>query len=147
MNVPAMPIEPDDKHFAPLAQALATALAPVVDDLRLVKVVDFIVYIHDEKLANIQDIVNSSAELYFKAGALAFGWNAGVELDWDTVPVIAFDIEFRHHSVWLVFTLLLHAEEFEVRLKHVSISGCVGDRQANTKLILDAIDDARHPRL
>jgi hypothetical protein len=63
-----------------LANALRAALEPVTAELRLVDAGDFIAFIHDEKFANIQDIVNSSVELFFKRGALSFGWGAEYEL-------------------------------------------------------------------
>jgi len=63
------------------ANALGTAFEPVANELRLIDVADFVAYIHAEKFANIQDIVNSSVELFFKPGTLSFGWGAEFELD------------------------------------------------------------------
>jgi len=56
----------DDQDELP-ANALGAAFEPVAE-LRLVDVADFLAYIHAEKFANIQDIVNSSVELFFKTG-------------------------------------------------------------------------------
>src|SRR3984893_16917477 len=91
------------------ANALGTAFEPVAAELRLVDVADFVAYIHAEKFANIQDIVNSSVELFFKPGTLSFGWSAEFELDWNSLPVISLGMEFQHRSVWLVFKLILRA--------------------------------------
>jgi hypothetical protein len=62
----------DDRVELP-ANALGTAFEPVAAELRLVDVADFIAYIHAEKFANIQDIVNSSVELFFKPGTFRLG--------------------------------------------------------------------------
>jgi hypothetical protein len=83
-----------------LANALRAVLEPVAAELRLIDAGDFIAFIHDEKFANIQDIVNSSVELFFKRGALSFGWGAEYELDWNGSPAIILDMEFRRASVW-----------------------------------------------
>jgi hypothetical protein len=98
-----------DDHVERLANALGAAFESVAAELRLIDVGDFIAFIHDEKFANIQDIVDSSVELFFKPGTVSFGWGAQFELDWNSSPVISLDMEFRHGSVWLVFKLILRA--------------------------------------
>jgi hypothetical protein len=64
-----------DDHTEHLAHAVGAAFEPVSAELRLVGPGDFIAFIHDEKFANIQDIVNSSVELFFQAryGVIRFG--------------------------------------------------------------------------
>ena len=103
-----------------LANALRAALEPIAAELRLVDAGDFIAFIHDEKFANIQDIVNSSVELFFKRGALSFGWGAEYELDWNGSPAIILDMEFRRASVWLVFKLVLRAVQTDVKIVYFS---------------------------
>src|SRR3974390_3360022 len=85
-----------DDHVDLLTKALGAAFDPVAAELRLADAGDFIAFIHDEKFANIQDIVNSSVELYFKPGTVSFGWGAEYELDWVSSPVITLDMELRH---------------------------------------------------
>jgi hypothetical protein len=67
-----------DSHIELLANALRAALEPVAAELRLVDAGDFIAYIHDEKFANIQDIVNSSVELFFKRGTRVIRMGRGI---------------------------------------------------------------------
>ena len=98
-----------DNHMVLLANAVGAAFEPVAAELRLVDPGDFIAFIHDEKFANIQDIVNSSVELFFTPGTVSFGWGAEYELEWNSLPVIRLDMEFRRGSVWLVFKLILRA--------------------------------------
>jgi len=67
-----------DERSKLLACALAAAFEPVAAELRLVDAADYIAYIHQEKLANIRDIVSSSTELFFQPGTLAFGWGSAL---------------------------------------------------------------------
>lgn len=49
------------------------AIEAVAAELRLSDVVDWILYIHGGQFANIQDLGNSSVELFFKPDALSYG--------------------------------------------------------------------------
>ncbi len=132
----------DDRVELP-ANALGTAFEPVAAELRLVDVADFIAYIHAEKFANIQDIVNSSVELFFKPGTLSFGWDAEFKLDWNSLPVITLDMEFRHRSVWLVFKLILRALQTNVTVEHLSLAKTSGDPRQDMAALIETIADAR----
>jgi hypothetical protein len=123
--------------------ALGSAFEPVANELRLVDVADYVAYIHAEKFANIQDIVNSSVELFFKSGTLSFGWNAEYELDWNSLPVITLGMEFRHRSVWLVFKLILRALQTNVTVEHLSLGKTSGDPRQDMAALIAAIADAR----
>ena len=125
------------------ANALGTAFEPVATELRLVDVADFVAYIHAEKFANIQDIVNSSVELFFKPGTLSFGWSAEFELGWDSLPVITLDMEFRHRSVWLVFKLVLRALQTNVMVEFLSVGKTSGDPREDMAALIAALADAR----
>src|ERR1700732_1094467 len=127
MKVSHMLLGPRDDQVELPANALGAAFEPVAAELRLVDVGDFIAYIHAEKFANIQDIVNSSVELFFKPGTLSFGWDAKFELDWNSLPVITLDMEFRHRSMWLVFKLILRALQTNVTVEHLSLGKTSGD--------------------
>jgi hypothetical protein len=126
-----------------LPNALATAFEPVAAELRLVNVADFIACIHAEKFANIQDIVNSSVELFFKPGTLSFGWDAEYELYWNSFPVITIGMEFRHRSVWLVFKLILRAQQTNVMVEYLSLGKTSGDPRQDMAALLETIADAQ----
>jgi hypothetical protein len=134
-----------EDHVEVLANALGAAFEAVAAELRLVDPGDFIAFIHDEKFANIQDIVNSSVELFFKPGAVSFGWGAEFELDWNSLPVISLDMEFRHGSVWLVFKLILRALQTDVKIKYLSHGGSSGDLRQDAAALIEALKDARLP--
>src|SRR5450631_2117391 len=132
-----------DSHIELLANALRAALEPVAAELRLVDAGDFIAYIHDEKFANIQDIVNSSVELFFKRGTVSFGWGAEYELDWNSSPSIILDMEFRRASVWLVFKLVLRALQTDVKIVYYSPGGSSGESMRDVAALIEAIADAQ----
>ena len=143
MKVSHMLLGQRDDHVELPANALNSAFEPVAAELRLVEVADFIAYIHAEKFANIQDIVNSSVELFFKPGTLSFGWDAEFELDWNNLPVITLAMEFRHRSVWLVFKLILRASQTNVTIKHLSLGKTSGDPGQDMAALIATIADAR----
>ena len=80
-----------------------------VDELRSIDIVDLISFIRMEHFPNIEDLVNSSTELFFRTGMLVFGWAAGVDLRWDGRPLVTLGMEFRHPSVSLFFNLSIGA--------------------------------------
>jgi hypothetical protein len=126
-----------------LANALRAALEPAAAELRLVDPGDFIAYIHDEKFANIQDIVNSSVELFFKRGAVSFGWGAEYELDWNSSPAVILDMEFRRAPIWLVFKLVLRAQQTDVKIVYFSSGKSSSDSMQDVAALIEAIADAR----
>lgn len=147
-----MPPGRSEPHAEHRERALAEALAAVGAELRLVDVADYVAYIRNDQLASLQDIVNSSVELYFKPGTLTFAWAADLELDWDTPPKIVLGMEFRHREVWIVFDLILRADETSVTIKHLAFSGAEGTEASETDRLIEVIEDAqirgrRHPGL
>jgi hypothetical protein len=127
------------------AAALTDALKAVAAELRLVDVADYIAFIRCEYFANIQDIVNSSVEMFFRPGALSYGWSAEFELDWDTAPKIILDMDFRHQTVRIVFKLALRPHEDSVSLEYFSTGEPTGDEEADTRRMIEALADARLP--
>jgi hypothetical protein len=132
-----------DDYSELAANALGTAFEPVAAELRLVDAGDFIAYIHAGKFANIQDIVDSSVELFFKPGTLSFGWDAEFELDWNSLPVITLGMEFRHRSVWLVFKLILRALQTNVTVEYLSLGKTSGGPRQDVAALIETIADAR----
>jgi hypothetical protein len=125
------------------ASALVSAFEPVAAELRLVDAADYIAYIHQEKFANIHDIVNSSVELFFRPGTLIFGWGAEYELDWNSASVVKLDMEFRHRSVWLVFKLVLGAAQTDIVVDYLSLGEPSVDSRKSFAPLMEAIADAR----
>jgi len=137
-------VDRDHRDAVP-ASALASAFAPVAAELRLVSPADYVAFIHQEKFANIHDIVNSSVELFFRPGTLTFGWGADYELDWNSAPIVKLNMEFRHRSVWLVFKLVLGAPQTSVIIDYLSLGTLAGCSPQDFAPLFEAIADARLP--
>ncbi|MGO9673063.1 MAG: hypothetical protein ACLPSF_02655 [Methylocella sp.] len=125
--------------------ALQEAVTALAAELRLVDVADYIAFIRCEHFANIQDIVNSSVELFFRPGALSYGWSAEFELDWESAPKIVFDMEFRHRTIRIVFKLALWGHQSSVSIEYFSASEPAGDEEADTRRMIEALAEARLP--
>ena len=60
---------------------IGSALSHFAGELKLINVADFVAYIRTEKYGNIENLVNSAAELYFMPESLKFGYSGRIELD------------------------------------------------------------------
>jgi hypothetical protein len=64
-------------------RALADGIREVASDLRLIDVADLVAYIRTGQFGNIESLVSSSTELYFKPSTISFGNSGAVRLNWD----------------------------------------------------------------
>ncbi|WP_321505747.1 hypothetical protein [Breoghania sp.] len=126
-------------------QILAQAIQDVAAELRLIDVTDLIFHVLAGKHANIDDLVRSSTELYFKPNTMCYGSAANLELTWGSTPTIILDLQFRHHGVWIHFGLSLSALQAGVDMYHIEFSEPSENPQANTELLISALKDARLP--
>ncbi len=138
-----MSVDSCGDYSAIQAKAIAEGIREVAAELRLINVADFISFIHLEQFGNIRDIVNSSMELYFKHGTLAYGWAADYELEWDRPPAIFLDMDFRHRQVAVSFNLVLQACHAAVVIRSISFDPPSCDFEENTRRLIAAIADAK----
>lgn len=124
-------------------KAIAAGIVDVATELRMIDVADLIAFIRIEQFANIANLVNSSAELYFKPGLLRFGFSADLNLDWWRPPRIALDMEFQNLDVAAYFRLVLEAQNAAVEATHIAFKGPVRSAEMNTAHLIEAIADAR----
>ena len=132
-----------NKHTAEREEILAEGIQKVVAELRLVEVIDYIAFFRMDQLGNIADIVNSSSQLYLKAGTLRFGNDGDVHLAWGGVPSIDLAMEFHHRDVTVHFRLGLAATTASVTITFVVFAETEADPEINTARLQAAIDDAR----
>lgn len=125
------------------AALLATALGETVAELRLIEPGDLIGYIRAGQWANIGDLVQSSAEMYFREGALAFACMADFVLDWASCPSVALEMEFQSPAVSVFFTLFLDRDDGTVALRRVWFPAAPVDAAAGTRCLAEALADAR----
>ena len=131
------------KHTIEREKILAAGIEAVVAELRLVEVVDYIAFLRMERLANIADIVNSSSQLYLKAGTLRFGAEGDVHLSWGTVPSIDLAMEFHHQGVSANFRLGLQAATASVTLTFIAFEAPDASPEEHTEMLRAAVASAR----
>ncbi len=124
-------------------RVLAESVADVATELRLVNVIDLIGYVRAERSANLEDLVNSSAELYFKHGALRYAWSADLDVVWDTLPTISLNMEFCWRGVTVFFRLCLNAARAGVDIQHVAYEQPCGEAPERLAHFARAIADSR----
>ena len=127
------------------AVILADGLDDVVDDLHTIDPVDLVSFIRFVSFTAIEDLLQSSAELFFKEGTLTFGWTALVDMTWDRAPGITLGLEFRNRAVSVFFNLSLRAFEPSVTIDGVHFDPTCHDPSARLRRLADAVADARLP--
>jgi hypothetical protein len=126
---------------------LAESLADVATELRLIDVIDLIGYVQGQRSANLEDLVNSSAELYFRCGALRYAWSADLDVAWDALPTISLNMEFCWSGVTAFFNLCLDAARAGVDIQHLAFDDAAddsrGDAVKQLKRFSHALADSR----
>jgi hypothetical protein len=124
-------------------KALADGLKEVAAELRLIDLADFVTFIHREQFANIQDLVNSSVELFFKHGTLTYGAMAAFDLEWDRPPTVTLGMEFHYKSVTILFDLMLQTYDAGVEIRAMTFDQTFSSAEEETKVLIEALAAAR----
>lgn len=124
-------------------KALADGIKEVASELRLIEAADFVAFIRTEQFANISNLVNSSAELYFKPETIKFGLSGDVDLQWGGTPSVSLDMEFHHKKVNVYFRLMLEALHARIEIDYITFDDGSSDPDRNTQRLIDAIACAR----
>lgn len=124
---------------------IAEGIVGVATELRLADVSDLMLFIRTDQSANIEDLVNSSTELYFKSGTLKYALIAGCSVRWDVVPTIMLDMEFRHAGVTVFFRLVLSKSRAAVEILDLLFDERGLDEALKRQMLSDAVADARLP--
>jgi len=125
---------------------LAENVAEVASELRLVNVVDLIAYVRGERSTTLDDIVNSSAELYFKPGAVRYAWSAELDVLWESLPSVTLNMEFRWSGTTAFFCLRLGATQAGIALQHMAFDDCAGQDDPAGRFARAMADARRQPR-
>ena len=127
------------------ARALATELGDVIEELQAIEVVDLVSYIRFGCFSALEDLLQSSAELFFKEGTLTFGWTAAVEMAWTQTPKVILGLELKHRAASIFFNLSLCAGE-----PTITLSGVLFDPPCpapeRLRCLLETVADAHLPR-
>jgi hypothetical protein len=127
----------------PYEKALAHSIKDFVAELCLTDASIIIAYICNNLHANIEDLVESSAELHFKEGTLCYGHSADVNFEWGKSPAVVLDMEFVHQSVTVFFKLVLHGFYVGVAVQRILLSNKSGDPALDLQTFERALGDAR----
>lgn len=122
---------------------VAQAIEPVVAELRMVDVADYIAFIRLEHFACLSDLVDSAAELYFMPGTLRLGHGGEAQVDWSGSPRIVLDLELRPQGVTVYFQLTLIEHTASVVLNYVAFDKPDEDPERNTERLRMAVETAR----
>jgi hypothetical protein len=140
-----MTVESRQVHFEALEKIIAEGVVDVATELRLADVSDLMLFIRCDQSANIEDLVNSSTELYFKNGTLKYALVAGCSIRWEASPTILLDMEFRHAGVSVFFRLVLSQSRAAVQIIDIFFDEEGLDRDVKTQRLIDAMADAKLP--
>ncbi|WP_152025029.1 hypothetical protein [Candidatus Filomicrobium marinum] len=100
---------------------LGESLAEVASELRLVEVSDFIAYIRNGHMGNLESIVDSSTELFFRRGTIRLGSTSDVVLDWGVPPIVKLGMEFHNHDVSVYFHMILEADKAGLGIDYMNV--------------------------
>jgi hypothetical protein len=140
-----MTVETYKTHFQALEKIIAEGVVDVATELRLADVSDLMLFIRCDQSANIEDIVNSSTELYFKNGTLKYALVAACNVRWDASPTILLDMEFRHARVSVFFRLVLSQSRAAVQIIDIFFDEENLDQHVKTQRLIEAMADAKLP--
>ena len=132
-------------NFRPFEKIIAESIVDVATELRLADVSDLMMFIRGDQAANIEDLVNSSTELYFKNGTLKYALAAGCSVRWDTSPTILLDLEFRHAAVSVFFRLVLSQSRAAVEVIDIFFDETGLAQDVQTQRLIAAVADAKLP--
>ncbi|WP_152046138.1 hypothetical protein [Aureimonas psammosilenae] len=132
-----------NKHLADRERLLAEGIREVVAELRLVEIADYIAFLRMDRLGNIADIVNSSSQLFMKAGTLRFSGEGDAHVTWNHPPTIELGMEFRHRGVTAHFRLSLAATTASINLSYLAFETPDLSTEEQTAALSAAIDNAR----
>lgn len=128
------------------ARIIGDGLKDVLKELREIDLLDLVSFIRFDRYAAIEDLLQSSTELFFKEGTFTFAWNAGVDMAWGDVPSVTLGMEFNHLTVSVFFNLTLKAVEQTVEVMGVLFDPESYDPVERRRRLRQAIADARLAR-
>jgi hypothetical protein len=140
-----MTIETQKPYFGVLEKIIAEGIVDVATELRLADVSDLMLFIRCEQTANIEDLVNSSTELYFRNGTLKYALVAGCSVRWDSSPTILLDMEFRDAGVSVFFRLVLSQSRAAVEIIDIFFDEKGLDSEDKTQRLVEAVANAKLP--
>lgn len=132
-----------EADLLPYEKILAYNIKDVVGEICLIDASILISYILDEHHGNINDLISSSTELFFRDGTLTYGHGADVNFEWGKAPAVILDMEFVNSWMTVFFKLVLHGYYVGVSIQRILLSTKTGDPDQDLKRFEEALMDAR----
>lgn len=132
-----------EADLLPYEKILAYNIKDVVGEICLIDASILISYILDEHHGNINDLISSSTELFFRDGTLTYGHGADVNFEWGKAPAVILDMEFVDSWMTVFFKLVLHGYYVGVSIQRILLSTKTGDPDQDLKRFEEALMDAR----
>jgi hypothetical protein len=120
---------------------VASAIASLAAELRLVDISDYIAYLRMERFGCIADIVRDAAELYFTPGFVEFGMDGEASAEWGTPPEVTLMLIINGIHAKAHVALKLCTDHAEVKVGYVSFATDLEARHDRAVLFLDDIAD------
>jgi hypothetical protein len=130
-------------HSLAREMIVAESIKEVVSELRMIDPADYIAFIHLEQFANIADIVDSAAELFFIPGTLRLGHSGEVHASWSLPPRVKLDLELKPSGATVYFTLTMTDAHAAVDVNYVSFDNPSDDPDENSAFLESALAASR----
>jgi hypothetical protein len=145
LTAPSNILENSPEDLSEFERTLGAALRDFASELRLADAADFAAFIRIGHMANMQSLVQSSAELYFEPGMLELAEPGELELGWSQPPLVTLPMKFRNAGVRVYFRLRLAAASAAVEVESITAeSGATGEELHRS--LQDALAKARLAR-
>ena len=135
-----------ENDYGAYGRIIAEGLAEVFEELHAIDLVDLVGHIRFGQHAAIEDLLQSSTELFFKDGTLTFAWDARVDLPWDSVPTVTLAMEFKHQTVSVFFNMSFQARAHLVQVVGILFDPDCRDDAERRYRLRQAMVDAHIPR-
>ena len=122
---------------------LAHGIKEVIAELCLIDANIIVTHVCNGLHANIADLVDSSAELYFREGSLSYGHSAEVDFEWGKAAAVILSMEFVHPTATTFFKLILHGCYVGITIERVLLSNKSGDMTLDLERFGSAVREAR----
>lgn len=120
---------------------VATAIASLAAELRLVDIGDYIAYLRMERFGCIADIVRDASELYFTPGFIEFGMDGEASADWGSAPEVTLMLVINSARATAHVALKLCTDHAEVKLGYVNFNVALEAHSDRANMLVDDIAD------
>ncbi|MGO4573385.1 hypothetical protein [Microvirga sp. 2TAF3] len=118
-------------------EVLACNIKDVVGDLCLADADIIMAYVTKKLHGNMNEIVASSTELFFKDKTLTYTHSADVDTQWGPTPGVILNMAFAYGPVNVLFKLVLGDKYAGVQIEEMTLTDC------SVKGLFDAIEFGR----